>query len=406
MEKDKVTESSMEDIQKMLINYQTDPNVRKLYRLFKKKSITDIYGIARKERQHSKFIAWLLNPNESHGIDSFALKQLLFVIVRRGIQQNNTDSAFTNIKNDLLVPQLDTGNLSIVTEYSVKGGYIDIFVQNLNIGDKSVNIIIENKVESNEHDGQTQTYYKEVSERFPNTYNIYLFLTPKSSNFLDNITEASCDCKSFIEISYQDILTDILENILKEDISSQTRIIIEDYIHNITTPSSNTNNQNIMAMNNETQELLKDFWKSNEDLITAALQALASSGEDENAEKALQFLNKRDNSRYKLTDKDGQELKRDLGKRSLVREIVKYILDKNENKEVGEILESIDNRLKIDKLLKEEEKYIKDETRADVFKKGDNKYYINNQWTKEKIDELIDIIHDIPSLGIEITLYK
>ena len=397
MEKDKVTESSMEDIQKMLINYQTDPNVRKLYRLFKKKSITDIYGIARKEMQHSKFIAWLLNPNESHGIDSFALKQLLFVIVRRGIQQNNTDSAFTNIKNDLLVPQLDTGNLSIVTEYSVKGGRIDIFVQNLNIGDKSVNIIIENKVESKEHKNQTQTYYKEISERFPNTYNIYLFLTPKSSKLLDNITEASCDCKSFIEISYQDILTDILENILKEDISSQTRVIIEDYIHNITTPSSNTNNQNIMAMNNETQELLKDFWKSNEDLITAALQALASSGEDENAEKALQFLNKRDRdySEYKLNGKGP------IRKRNLAYKIAEYIINTSNNIDV--IFNTIDQKCKEIHFLQTRKHY--ESKRADIIRVNGKDYYINNQWTKETIDKLIDIVHDIPSLGIKITLW-
>ena len=396
MGKDKVTESSMEDIQKMLINYQTDPNIRKLYRLFKKKSITDIYGIARKEMQHSKFIAWLLNPNESHSIDSFALRQLLFVIVRRGIQQNNTDSAFTNIKNDLLLPQLDTGNLSIVTEYSVKGGRIDIFVQNLNIGDKSVNIIIENKVESNEHDGQTQTYYKEVSECFPNTYNIYLFLTPKSSKLLDNITEASCDCKSFIEISYQDILTDILENILKEDISSQTRVIIEDYIHNITTPSSNTNNQNIMAMNNETQELLKDFWKSNEDLITAALQALASSGEDENAEKALQFLNKRDRdySEYKLNGKGP------IRKRNLAYKIAEYIINTSNNIDV--IFNTIDQKCKEIHFLQTRKHY--ENKRADIIRVNGKDYYINNQWTKETIDKLIDIVHDIPSLRIKITL--
>ena len=395
MEKYNVTESSMEDIQKMLINYQTDPNVRKLYRLFKKKSITDIYGIARKQMHHSKFIAWLLNPNESHGIDSFALKQLLFVIVRRGIQQNNTDSAFTNIKNDLLVSQLDTGNLSIVTEYSVKGGRIDIFVQNLNIGDKPVNIIIENKVESGEHDSQTQTYYKEISERFPNTYNIYLFLTPKSSKLLDNITEASCDCKSFIEISYQDILTDILENILKEDISSQTRIIIEDYIHNITTPSSNTNNQNIMAMNNETQELLKDFWKSNEDLITAALQALASSGEDENAEKALQFLNKRDRdySEYKLNGKGP------IRKRNLAYKIAEYIINTRDNVDI--IFNTIDQKCKEIYFLQTRKHY--ENKRADIIRVNGKDYYINNQWTKETIDKLIDIVHDIPSLGIKIT---
>ena len=84
----------LEKVQKLLINYQLDLNVRKLQQIFYKKSITDIYGVARKELQHSQFIAWLLNPYESHGFGSFALERLLLLVVKRGMQQNNNDSLF------------------------------------------------------------------------------------------------------------------------------------------------------------------------------------------------------------------------------------------------------------------------------------------------------------------------
>lgn len=117
------------------------------------------------------------------------------------------------------------------------------------------------------------------------------------------MSKPSCDCKKFIEISYQDILEEILENILKEDISSQTKVIIKDYIHCITTPSNNSKNQNIMAMDEETRELLIKFWDSNEELIRAAIEALAWDSKDENAEEVLKLLNKRDYTKYELEGK-------------------------------------------------------------------------------------------------------
>lgn len=391
---------SLEKVQELLIKYRLSPSVRQLSQSFKKKSITDIYGIARKEMQHSKFIAWLLDPKESHNLGSFALERLLPLIIRRGIQQHNTDKGFYTIKNDLLVTPLNTSKVSVSTEEKVNNGRIDIFVKHLQIGAKNVNIVIENKVESKEHNCQTETYYQELCEQYSQDHNIFLFLTPKSSMVLDELGEPSCQCKAFIEISYQDILEEILENILKEETTSQTRIIIEDYIHSITTPSNNLINQNIMimAMNKETQQMLTKFWEANEELIRAALQALAWDGKDENAKEVLAILDKRDRdySEYELNGVGP------IRKKNLAYKIADYI-QKNSNK-ANEVYKELDMLCKREKIYFLQEKKHCDNKRADAINVNGIEYYINNQWTKENIEKLIAIVNKDTRLGIEITL--
>ncbi len=393
----------LEKVQKLLINYQLDLNVRKLQQIFYKKSITDIYGVARKELQHSQFIAWLLNPYESHGFGSFALERLLLLVVKRGMQQNNNDSLFLAIKNDLLVTHLNTGNISVKTEYKVNGGRIDILVGNLQLGDKTTNIVIENKVDSKEHDCQTETYYKEINKNFPDDYNIFIFLTPKSSKVLDRLNASSCDCKAFIEISYQDILINILESMLKEEMASQTRVILEDYIHSITTPSNNSTHQSIMAMNKYTQELLIKFWESNEELIRSALEALAWNQEDDNANKVLELLNKRDRdySKYLLSGE-----KKSVNKRNLALSIAKRI-SKMDNP--VEVLNTIDNECGqqgINFLSKRKDNKRYDSIDIEVVDENGNReiksFKINNQWTKDKIGKLIEVVKSNTDLEIDI----
>lgn len=377
--------------------------MRKLQQIFYKKSITDIYGVARKELQHSQFIAWLLNPYESHGFGSFALERLLLLVVKRGMQQNNNDSLFLAIKNDLLVTHLNTGNISVKTEYKVNGGRIDILVGNLQLGDKTTNIIIENKVDSKEHNSQTETYYKEINKNFPDDYNIFIFLTPKSSKVLDRLNASSCDCKAFIEISYQDILINILESMLKEEMASQTRVILEDYVHSITTPSNSSTHQSIMAMNKDIQELLIKFWESNEELIRSALEALAWNQEDDNANKVLELLNKRDRdySKYLLSGENTP-----VNKRNLALSIAKWINSNMNNP--ANVLNIIDEKCGddgINFISKSNDNKRYDSIDIVVDENGNRtikSFKISNQWTKDTIEKLIEVVKGNTDLEIDI----
>lgn len=395
---------NLEQIQQMLLDFQRNPIARRLDKMFHKKSITDIYGIARKEMQHSKFLAWLLDPNESHNMRAFALKRLVSIIAQRGLQQNNEAKGFQQLKQELFVPRLKTNEVAILTEYSIdhnaqakKHRRLDIFIQNLQIGGEKVNIAIENKVKSQEHSKQTEDYYRSIHQLFPKSQNIFLFLTTKSSKALDKAQEPSCSCKAFIEICYQDILTDILEPLLKEELSTQARTIIEDYIHNITTPSNNATTLDIMAMNNETKELLTQFWDANEELIRTAIQALAWDDEDDNAKELLQTLSKRDYTKYALNGIGA------INKTNLAYEVVKNIPEPPHSKE--KILQALDAVCKENKIpfLKNEEFDKSYNRRAIPIDVNGQRYYINNQWKKDNIKTFIDIVNHFPNVGITIT---
>ena len=47
---------------------------------YDQKNIFEILGVPRNENVHSDFLAWLFNPNESHGYRTFPLQQFLRLI--------------------------------------------------------------------------------------------------------------------------------------------------------------------------------------------------------------------------------------------------------------------------------------------------------------------------------------
>lgn len=228
-----------EKVEEWLMQFHSNQATRAIIRKINQNSILDIYGIARSETHHSKFLAWLFNPNESHNTGELALRKLLNIAVRRGLEQNNQSKDFLWVKKRVLtsasLSSTSTSNVQVLTESYVEAqgkkgtkGRIDVLVSNLALGGELINIIIENKIYSNEHDEQTTTYFEGINKKFPDKKNIFLYLTPKPNWEMPKVDGPSCTCKDFIEINYQDILTEVLTSILEEPISSATRIAIED----------------------------------------------------------------------------------------------------------------------------------------------------------------------------------
>lgn len=344
-------EITREKVEEWLMQFHSNQATRAIIRKINQNSILDIYGIARSETHHSKFLAWLFNPNESHNTGELALRKLLNIAVRRGIEQNNQSKDFLSVKKTVLtsasLSSTSTSNVQVLTESYVEAqgkkgakGRIDILVSNLALGDELINIIIENKIYSNEHDEQTTTYFEGINKKFPKpkNINIFLYLTPKPNWEMPKEDGPSCTCKDFIEINYQDILTEVLTSILEEPISSATRVAIEDYIHCITSPSIHSKNYNSMATDKETNEMLKKFWDANEELILAAINAFANSGETkykgvDKVQKAItEFVDNKDYTQYSI---NGQG---EYNKRKLVENVVRLIITKG-----GDVMGTLEN---------------------------------------------------------------
>ncbi len=390
-----------EKVEEWLMQFHSNQATRAIIRKINQNSILDIYGIARSETHHSKFLAWLFNPNESHNTGELALRKLLNIAVRRGIEQNNQSEDFLWVKKRVLTSathsSTSASNVQILTESYVESqgkkgakGRIDILIQNVELGTEPINIVIENKIYSNEHDEQTTTYFEGINKKFPDQKNIFLYLTPKSNWEMPIKNGPSCTCKDFIEINYQDILTEVLTSILEEPISSATRIAIEDYIHCITSPSIHSKNYNTMAVDKETNEMLKKFWDANEDLIRAAIYAFASS-EDEDSKVEINNLKEaldsytisRDYTQYRI---NGQGT---YSKNALVKEIVTRIIEKG-----GDFmgtLKNLDAKCTI-RLLQTEDHYKKKQAFKLDYNGGS--IYITNQWRIGNISSFINAVNE------------
>lgn len=402
-----------EKVEEWLMQFHSNQATRAIIRKINQNSILDIYGIARSETHHSKFLAWLFNPNESHNTGELALRKLLNIAVRRGLEQNNQSKDFLWVKKRVLtsapLSSTSTSNVQVLTESYVEAqgkkgakGRIDVLVSNLALGGELINIIIENKIYSNEHDEQTTTYFEGINKKFPDKKNIFLYLTPKPNWEMPIKNGPSCICKDFIEINYQDLLTEVLTSILEEPISSATRIAIEDYIHCITSPSIHSKNYNSMATDKETNEMLKKFWDANEDLIRAAIYAFASS-EDEDSKVEINNLKEaldsytisRDYTQYRI---NGQGT---YSKNALVKEIVTRIIEKG-----GDFmgtLKNLDAKCTI-RLLQTEDHYKKKQAFKLDYNGGS--IYITNQWRIGNISSFIDAVNEDNTIDLLIEAIK
>ncbi|MGZ8548278.1 MAG: hypothetical protein ACXW33_06735, partial [Sulfuricurvum sp.] len=57
---------TIDEIRREIAGFKNDPDVLSLSRYYQAKSFSEILGVSRKELPHSRFIAWLLDANESH----------------------------------------------------------------------------------------------------------------------------------------------------------------------------------------------------------------------------------------------------------------------------------------------------------------------------------------------------
>lgn len=110
-----------------------------------------VMGMARMEIRHSAILAWLLDPQESHGLDDHFLKAFLCEALR-GNSNLGTPTA-------LDVTQADLRDAEIRREWM----NMDIFILSTS---NQWAFVIENKFDSRQHEGQLAGYISKVKSVF------------------------------------------------------------------------------------------------------------------------------------------------------------------------------------------------------------------------------------------------
>ena len=170
-------------------------------------NLFDILKASRNEIRHSNVLSWLLDPNENHGIGDIFTRKLIQNLIK-----------YNSYSKDIFkLLLLDFYSFSIYREWK----NIDILMVS---NEEKVAIAIENKVGSHEHDNQLVRYKNILNKEYPNYKKIFIYLTPDG--------ECPSD-KDWEILTYENIVENLEDIRDKEDMSSDVKLMIVNYIDTI-----------------------------------------------------------------------------------------------------------------------------------------------------------------------------
>ena len=168
-------------------------------------NLFEILKISTMEIWHSKMLAWLMNPNENHGLGDH--------IIRGFIQYGITSFGEGLDVFDALL--MDCYDFVVQTEWR----NIDLVA--VSVDEKFV-LCIENKIGSGEHDDQLNRYRKIIKDTYPKYKHMYIYLSPDG-------TESS-EPEYWCSMGYQDVLN-IVENARRKvKLLPDAELLIDNYV--------------------------------------------------------------------------------------------------------------------------------------------------------------------------------
>jgi hypothetical protein len=171
-------------------------------------NLFEALGAVRQEIRHSDFLAFLLAPQQPHGLGDTFAKRLLQSVSRALPAGAAAISAV-----DLDIWSLD--ELVVLREWE----NIDILLLD---AAHQFAVIIENKIDSGEHSGQLRRYQETVERHYPGWRMMYLFLTPEGDTPSD---------ERYLPVSYAAICS-VLEALLvsrNSVLGSDIQVVIRHY---------------------------------------------------------------------------------------------------------------------------------------------------------------------------------
>jgi effector-binding domain-containing protein len=167
-------------------------------------SLFDILGIENNESVHSNFLAWLLTPNENHGLGTTFTEKALKLIASKS--------------HSLNIDNLNFNKLQVKREESGQQGRLDIRIFDPS---RLFQCVIENKIKSAEGDRQTLRYFQEWGGYCQKE--IFVFLSINSK-------QKPVDKKNYVTINYEDIRTLLLE---LHPTLYKTKFLIRNYLNTL-----------------------------------------------------------------------------------------------------------------------------------------------------------------------------
>lgn len=194
-------------------------------------NIFQALNIAEWEVRHSNFLAWLMDPSETHGLNDYFLKKLLL-----RVSSLAKDAGLTGL-SPIDIAIMDFSEVSVRREW--RG--IDILVFDEENGFVCV---VENKIRSGEHSDQLGRYRDLVEKEFPGLKKQLVFLTPDAKPASD---------ERYLSVSY-DVVCETIEHVIraKRDVlSDEVNMFLKHYVEMV---------RRQVVFNSEIQDLCRKIY--------------------------------------------------------------------------------------------------------------------------------------------------
>lgn len=183
----------------------------KLNSVLNKFNVFHATDMKKREVKHTKFLAYLLDPNESHGFGKKILTDFLLKCIGLGLRFNifDYDLDFSEVKTEV---KLGKGRIDVLIAIPEKSC------------EKKLIICIENKIRAHEANGQLDTYKNHIDAKHPNDCKFYLYLT------VDGDTPNG---EGWCGITYAETIIPAIQdhiNLNSDTTSDYMRFILQDYI--------------------------------------------------------------------------------------------------------------------------------------------------------------------------------
>lgn len=302
-----------------------------LRQFYGKKTLFDILGVARQENPHSNFLAWLLDPGESHGMNDFAMKRFLetacFAFMKYGVKYLNEDenSDYKNAvkqKKDiidqyfLLFGKTDSGKRTekqtlrkilmqgnyrisrcaisreknLGKDYGRADIYMEITIQHPDKDAREWNllVLIENKIKSGENGSQTSKYMKYLLDRRKTgkCFILPVYLCAAESKEMENWADGSdsnakisFENHLFMILNYQYLLDGVFVPCKAAFYDSSVRNVLEDYMICLGKSINEDAEENegdflVIAVGKEEREWSLKLWEDHKKVLLAAAEEI------------------------------------------------------------------------------------------------------------------------------------
>lgn len=259
-----------------------------------KKNIFEIIAKARNEGMHSRFIAELLSGTFFNG-DSreSTLVHFLDIILYRAGKEDKVMEVNEHLRRAILTRSVMFEKVDSKCELSIKkyqDEYTNFPTQNCTESDDRIDIylkfklltpiagrheleiFIENKVDTLEHDSQTKRYFEACDNGGDERpFQLFVYLTPQPLRDMDHYAGLNKDmrpeCPHYIHICYQDVLDCVIEPLLSDEgLDTDKRTMLREYVSCLELPAMpdsesehQGNELSIMAIGSKEKQLIGAF---------------------------------------------------------------------------------------------------------------------------------------------------